>query len=139
MATGAMQLCTTIVAEETFNAKRESREYSQVRACRELGLALTRKGREANVDAMVSALQHEQGGYLAGLLEKHAQELLPKANTEQISRFSDALRKIDLRPQLVVANVVENTFGSLEAARYALALLKAIANDRPLTGTLHSR
>jgi hypothetical protein len=135
-----MQLCAgKIVPEETFNSKQESREYDQTRACRALALTLVGKGKEANVEAMITTLQREQGTYLATIFEKHARELLPKIDPEQISRFSDVLRKIDLRPQLVVANVVENTFGSLEAARYALALLKAIANDRLLTGTLRSR
>jgi hypothetical protein len=132
----AMQLYAPIAAEETFNAQRERREFDHVRACRALGLALTGKGREANVEAMISVLQREQGSYLAIIFESHARELLPKVDAGQVSRFSDALRRLELRPQLVVANIVENTFGSLEAARYALALLTAIANERPLTGTL---
>jgi hypothetical protein len=132
----AMQLYAPISAKEMFNAKRANREFNHAQACRELGLTLTGKGREANVDAMISALQQEQGGYLAFLFEGHARELLPKADVEQVSNFSGVLRRVELGPQLVVANVVENTFGSLEAARYALALLTAILKGRPLTGTL---
>jgi hypothetical protein len=132
----AMQLYVPIAAKETINAKRANREFSHVQACRELGLALTGKGREVNVEAMISALQHEQGSYLASLFERHARELLPNADAQQVSNFSDVLHKVELGPQLVVANVVENTYGGLEGARYALALLKAILNERPLTGTL---
>lgn len=132
----AMQLYAPIAGKETFNAKRANRDFSHVQACRELGLALTGKGREVNVEAMISALQREQGSYLASLFERHAQELLPKADVQQVSNFSDVLRRVQLGPQLVIANVVENTYGSLEAARYALALLKSILNKRPLTGTL---
>jgi hypothetical protein len=88
---------------------------------------------------MIFALQREQGSYLAALFEKHARELLPKADVEQVSNFSNVLRRVELGPQLIVANVVENTYGSLEAARHALALLIAILNGRPLTGTLYTK
>ncbi len=135
----AMQLYASIAGKETFNAKRANREFSYVQACRELGLGLTGKGREGNVEAMILALQREQGSYLASLFEKHAPELLPKADVEQVSKFSNVLRRVELGPQLVVANVVENTYGSLEAARYALALLLAILNGRRLTGTLYTK
>jgi hypothetical protein len=132
----AMQLYAPIAAKETINAKRANREFNHVQACRELGLALTGKGREVNVEAMISALQREQGSYLASLFERHARELLPNADDQQVSNFSDVLYRLELGPQLVVANVVENTYGGLEGARYALALLTAILNERPLTGTL---
>ncbi len=92
----AMQLYASIAGKETFNAKRANREFSYVQACRELGLALTGKGREVNVEAMILALQREQGSYLASLFEKHAPELLPKADVEQVSNFSNVLRKSSL-------------------------------------------
>jgi len=131
-----MWLYQSIAAEETVNAKRSNREFSHAQACRELGFVLTGSGRETNVEAMVSALQHEQGSYLAALFVEHAQELLPKANPEQIEEFSDVLCAFKLGPQLVVANIVENTYGRLEAARYALALLTAFLKGRPLMGHL---
>ena len=132
----AMHLYASIAGKEMGNAKPKNKECNRVQACLELGIALTGKGRELNVETMISALQHEKGSYLASLFEKHARELLPTADIEQVSNFADVLRRVELGPQLVVANVVENTYGSLEAARYALALLRAILNKRPLTGTL---
>ena len=128
----AMLVYAGIAGEESARAQLANREFDRVRACRELGLRLTGKGREQNVEAMISALQHEQGNYLAALFERHAQELLPKINVEQVSSFSNVLRRIEFGPQLVIANVVENTYGSLEAARYSLALLKANSNGHPL-------
>lgn len=127
-----MLLYAAIAAKETVDAKRANREFSHVQACRELGFALTGKGREANVEAMISALQCEKGHYLAALFVRHAQKLLPKAGVEQVSNFSNVLGRVELGPQLVIANVVENTYGSLEAARYSLALLTAIVNERPI-------
>jgi hypothetical protein len=128
----AMLLYAAIAAKETVDAERGNRKFDRIRACRELGLVLTGKGREENVEAMISALQREQGSYLAALFERHAREVLPKADVEQVSSFSDVLRRVELGPQLVIANVVENTYGSLEAARYSLALLTAILNGRLL-------
>jgi hypothetical protein len=71
---------------------------------------------------MLSDLTHLQGAYLAGLVERHAAEVLPGAAYEFRRDLAARLRGIRLGPQLVIASVIENTHGGAEAARYAIAL-----------------
>jgi len=120
----AMIAYARFVGEEEARADKEGRPFSRVNACRELGLAISGTDRAANVEAMVLALEQEKGNYLASLLEANAEKLLPQLSASKVLGLSNILRRFELGPQLVVANIVENSFGSLEAARYAVALLK---------------
>lgn len=120
----AMLAYARYAGEETVEAQQEGRPFSRVNACRKLGIAISGANRAANVEAMVLALEQEKGDYLARLLEANAEKLLPQLSATQVSELSRQLRRFELGPELVVANVVENTFGSFEAARYTLALLK---------------
>jgi len=64
---------------------------------------------------MISGLASEQGDYFAGILRKFGARATPKLNSETISLMAERLRSIEFGPQLVIGNVIENTFGGEEA------------------------
>jgi hypothetical protein len=80
-------------------------------------------GREANADAMIQELVKECGDYFAELLEKYAGRVAPELDLETVRMIADKIRQLDFGPQLVIGNIVENTFGGEEAARYVIALV----------------
>jgi hypothetical protein len=71
---------------------------------------------------MLVDLARAQGAFLAGLVERHAAEVLPGAPFELRRDVIVRLRGIGFGPQLVIASVIENIHGGAEAARYAVAL-----------------
>jgi len=95
-------------------------------ACTDLGLLLCGDDRDA-VQGMVAHLARTQGGYLAGLAERHAAEVLPGAPFELRREVVLGLRQLPFGPHLVIASVIENIEGGPEAARYALAVLSGDA------------
>jgi len=118
----SMLLYSSLAGLETAKAKAEGREFDRVTACRELALKMCGLGKEINVNIMIDALTQEKGSYLASLLIDHRSELLADASDETVNNVIEAVQSLDFGPQLVICNVVENTFGRAEAARYALAL-----------------
>ena len=123
----AMLVWAQVAGWESGAAEREGREFDRLAACRQLAIRMSGPGKELNVEAMLTALQEEQGIYLASLVERHREDLLPGAEDERLQRVLAELRKALLGPELVICNVIENTHGSLEAARYVLALADGTA------------
>ncbi|MCH7708335.1 MAG: hypothetical protein IH884_07580 [Myxococcales bacterium] len=124
----AMLLFASLAGTESRRAEAGGRPFDQRAPCRELGLKICGAGREANVDAMIDELQREKGAYFVSLLEKHESDLFPKANTESMRAVLSGVGKVEFGPSLVICNIVENSFGSLEAAKYVLALLQGHAH-----------
>ena len=85
-------------------------------------------GRETNVDAIIDALECEKGSYLASLLERHETEIFPESDGQAFQAILAKARKVEFGPSLIVCNIVENSVGSLEAAKYVLALLDGWAH-----------
>jgi len=119
----AMLAYANAAGAELARSRADGNAFDRAVACRKLALMMCDADKTPNVDAMISALQIEQGNYLASLLRRHANDLLPSADDDQIQRFLATVAQVEFGPQLVICNVVENSFGSLEAARYALALV----------------
>jgi hypothetical protein len=71
---------------------------------------------------MISHLVGDQGDYFVDILRQFGARAAPRVNSETISLMAERLRSIEFGPQLVIGNIVENTFGGEEAARYAIAL-----------------
>jgi hypothetical protein len=124
----AMLVYARCAGKESVRAKQAGEPFCRVNACRELGIAICSKNSVANVEAMVLALEEEKGNYLANLLEANAECILPKLSVNEVLKLADQLRRLEFCPELVVANVVENSFGSQEATRYAMAVLKREAH-----------
>ena len=124
-----MLLFSGLAGLESGRAEAEGRPLDRVAPCRELALNLYGPGFEV----MFEKLQREEGSYLASLLEQHKSDLFPGAEEaeeadEAFGRIvSEVREKAQLGPELVICNVVENEFGSLEAARYALAMIEGEA------------
>jgi len=91
----AMLAYANVAGQETVRSQQEGRPFSRVNACRELGLLIAGRDPAANVEAMVSALEQEQGDYLANLLETHREEVLPNASATQVSELADQLRRLE--------------------------------------------
>jgi hypothetical protein len=119
----AMLLYAEISRLEVERAERENRMFDKVDSCRALALAMIRgKWRKVSVEAMISGLVSNRGDYFVDILRQFAAEAAPKVNSETISLMAERLRSIEFGPQLLIGNVIENTFGGREAARYAIAL-----------------
>jgi hypothetical protein len=119
----AMLLYAQISGLEARRAERENRASDKIAVCRTLALTMILGGwRDASVEAMITSLVSEQGDYLADILRQFGATVAPRLDGHTISLRAERLRSIEFGPQLVIGNVVENTFGGEEAARYALAL-----------------
>lgn len=119
----AMRAFAAAAAKEHAQAQMEHREYDISNACRDLGLMMCGEDRAANVHAMISQLKEEGGLYLAGLIQEHGKDVLPGAGQDLIDRYTDHLKNSGMAPQLVICNVIENTYGREEATRYAMAVV----------------
>jgi hypothetical protein len=119
----AMLAYSGIAGREHAIARDSSREFDFGNACMQLGLLLCGEDKKSAVDAMLTDLTRAQGAFLAGLLERHAAEVLPGAPFEFRRDVIARLRAVRFGPQLVIAYVIENTHGGAEAARYAVALV----------------
>jgi hypothetical protein len=119
----AMLAYAQIAGFEAGRAQQENREFNKTEACRSLALGMIQGNwRQASVDAMIGGLLMEGGTYFADLLERHGARAVPNLNAEAIHFVADKIRGIEFGPQLVIGNIVENTFGGEEAARYVIAL-----------------
>lgn len=119
----AMLIYAAIAGLEAGEAKRENRQFSKVAACRALAHALVGEGQQPSVDAMITGLAQERGNYFADLVQKFGARAAPKLDAKTLHIVSEQLRELDFCPQSVIGNIVENTFGGEEAARYVIALL----------------
>jgi len=119
----AMLAYSGIAVREQANARDSGKLFDLGHACKQLGLLLCGEDKKSVVDAMLMELTSKQGGFLAGLVERHAAEVLPGAPFEFRRDVITRLRGVRLGPQLVIASVIENTYGEAEAARYAVALV----------------
>src|ERR1700720_869945 len=124
-----MLLYAQISGLEARRAERENRSFNKIEACGTLALTMINgKWRYASVEAMIGGLS-EQGDYLADLLKQFGTRAAPKLGSETISLMAERLRLIEFGPHLVIGNIIENTFGGEEAARYAIALASGKAAD----------
>jgi hypothetical protein len=126
----AMLVYFRIAGFEQGRAQLENREFDHTAACRELALQMCGRDKFANVEALIFKLQAERGGYIAELLREFGLQLLDGASPEEIEKLAEHVSRKgrkELLPQLVICNVIENTYGRLEAARYAVALVQGKA------------
>jgi hypothetical protein len=118
----AMLAYSNIVRREDALARQSGRPFDVRIACSALGLLLCGEEKVAAVDAMLKELDRYEGSFLAGLVERHAAEVLPGASAELRRDVTARLRAIRFGPELVIASVIENIHGGPEAARYAVAV-----------------
>jgi len=118
----AMLAYAGIVGRGVEHAQGHGESFEIADACTALGLLLCGDDNRPVVESMVADLMRAQGGYLAGLVERHGREALPGAPFEFHRELLVRLRQMPLGPELVIAMVVENIYGGVEATRYAVAL-----------------
>jgi hypothetical protein len=123
----AMLAYANVAGAESGRAQAEGRPTDRVAACRGLALLMCGADKAANVEAMIETLQAERGRYLVSLLRRHASDLLPSADATKFEQVLSDIGRAEFGPQLVICNIVENSYGELEAARYALALIRGDA------------
>jgi hypothetical protein len=119
----AMLAYSGIAAREQSAARQSGRVFDLAGACTQLALLLCGEDKKAVVDAMIVELTRQQGAFLAGLVERHSGVVLQGAPFDLRRDITSGLRSVRLGPQLVIASVIENTYGGAEAARYAVALV----------------
>lgn len=118
----AMLAYSTIAAQEQTAARETGKDFDLYYACAQLGLLLVGEENRPAVDGMLADLGRLQGAFLAGLVERHAQAVLPGAPRELRDEIIARLRRVRMGPELVIAWVIEGTYGGSEAARYAVAV-----------------
>ncbi len=121
----AMLLYASIAGTEAGTAEREGRDFDRAHACGVLAQMLS-PDRPLAWNELALRLDNP-GEHLASIFEAHGREIVPKADDALISKCSEHLRDLQLGPQLITANIIEDRFGAQEAARYALALLQGEA------------
>jgi hypothetical protein len=126
----AMLAYSGIAGLEAAAAREAGRDFDVHGACSTLGLLLCGEDNRAAVENMLSELARQRGSFLAGLVERHAGEVLRGAPIELRHDVVARLRGVTLGPHLVIASVIENTYGELEAARYAVAVATGDAGSR---------
>jgi len=123
----AMLAYAAVAGRQQAHAQIEGRPFDHVAACYELALLMCGQDKSENVRAMIAALVAERGAYLAILLREYAPQLLPEWTPGLLDKVCAQVSEKGVGPQLVVCNVIENTYGRLEAARYAIALIQGKA------------
>lgn len=123
-----MLLYSQIAGRHAGLAQQEDRSFDKVAACRELALAMTGPGREANVEAMIDTLVREEGTYFARLLRPRVDVLLESIEPSKREEFLEKVKQLKFGPDLVMCNIVENSYGEEEAARYAYAICSGRAH-----------
>lgn len=123
-----MLLYASLAGLEAGRAREEGRDLDRESICRTFALKMCGPGKEAEVDAMIAALREERGSYLVSLFREQRRQLTLSSDQDaELERRLDSLAEIELGPKLVICNVIENAYGSPEAARYVLALLQSRA------------
>ncbi len=118
-----MLVYAMVAGEEHKRSQIEGRPFNIVNACRDMALLICGREKEIFVNAMIEELMKEKGDYFARLLESNIGKILPKVTDDQKSCIIENARKIDFGPELVMGNIIENTYGPAEAARYVVAVL----------------
>ncbi|AVX40790.1 hypothetical protein CTH_10026 (plasmid) [Carboxydocella thermautotrophica] len=118
-----MLVYAIVAGEEHKRSHIEGSPFNIVNACRHMALVICGYEKEVFVNAMIEELLKENGDYFARLLESNIGKILPKVTDEQKSYIIENARKIDFGPELVIGNIIENTYGPAEAARYVVAVL----------------
>lgn len=118
----AMLAYAGIAARERSAAGQAGKEFDVRYACSQLGLLLCGEENRPAVDTMLADLNRLQGAFLAGLVERHGGAVLAGAPPDLRHDIIARLRRVRMGPQLVIAWVIENTYGGREAARYAVAV-----------------
>lgn len=118
----AMLAYASIAAHERSAAREAGKDFDLYYACSQLGLLLVGEENRPAVERMQADLTRLQGAFLAGLVERHSQAILPGAPLDLRRDIVARLRHMPMGPQLVIAWVIEHTYGGREAAAYAVAL-----------------
>ena len=118
----AMLAYSNIVRREDALSRHSGRPFDVRLTCSALGLLLCGEDKVTAVDAMLKELDRYEGAFLAGLVERHAAEVLPGASADLRREVIARLRAVRFGPELVIASVIENIHGGPEAARYAVAV-----------------
>lgn len=121
----ATLLYASVIAVEFEKAAAEGRIFDRLAACRTLAEKMVERESEFRIDVPALELVLGKGGYLASVLQKHRAEVLPQVAEAALADITFRLNALErVGPEAVIAGIVEQTYGSLEAARYAASLAK---------------
>lgn len=99
---------------ENSQSKKEHRPFSMRNACYMMAEKMCGEEKSLEISAMIDYLQNVQGNYLRDLILSYP--------VRDFQYIADAASKIKFCPQLIIANIIQNTYGPEEAAQYAIAL-----------------
>ena len=124
----AMLMYATVAANQSVKAKQEGKKFSKFTAGLVLAQQMVGPERKANADAMTIELMLEGGKYFERIVTVYGKRADPLMDIEKINHIATRVREMEFGPQLVIANIIENTFGGEEAARYVFALVDGKAH-----------
>ncbi len=112
---------------EEAMSTREQRPFSVVIACTAMALDMCGVHKEPHVSTMVTALEEEKGLYFMHLINDYRQRIDCNISDLDLAEILESVIKVKMCPQLVIANIIENTYGAAEAAKYVIALSRGDA------------
>lgn len=118
-----MLVYATCAGSERATSLEENRDFSSELACYQMAIQICGANKEMEVSMMIGELSGEKGSYFANLIARFGKDVDARLTDDAIEALTDITRKIDLCPQLIIANIIENTYGQLEATRYSIAVL----------------
>ena len=122
-----MLIYAALSGVENSIAQNEGRDFNKINACRDMALYMCGPDREIFVNAMIEELRKEKGKYFSNLIKQYSSIILPEISQDNYKEIIDACNIMDFNPQLVIGNIIENTYGGEEATHYAIALLSGKA------------
>ncbi len=117
----AMLLYAHAAGIESYLAEREKRSFQTGNACQSLANYYIVD--EVDAYSTISILDMFGGKHVADALINHKRELFPQINEELFKDMINHLYSLKLCPQIVIAKIIDQTYGEKETAKYAYALL----------------
>jgi hypothetical protein len=107
-------------------SEKEQRSFSIEIACEAMALDMC-GGKGPQVSAMITALEKEKGLYFMHLINDYRQRIDCDISDLNLAEILKSIIDVKMCPQLVIANIIENTYGAAEAAKYVIALSRGDA------------
>lgn len=123
----AMLMYAAIAGSESGRASREGRPFDFKRACTVLAEDLSGKKNSAAIENLIEYLNLSTGPYFQQVLKDESARLFGN-DVARRDKFLRAAAQAEFGPRAVIAHIVQNTYGTPEAARYIVAVLNGEAN-----------
>lgn len=119
----AMLLFTHHSGKELYRSKNENRPYDIAKPCYRMAVDMCGNEKILEITDMIRFLSDEKGNYFAYLIKNNAKNVFPTMGNTTIQNYITMTNRIDMCPQLVIAHVLENSYGPIEATKYVFDVM----------------